>query len=238
MTASILFLDPPFNLAKDYGVKSPIEQAPQAEYESYMREVIHEGARVLKPGGALFMYHLPFWAARLSAELMNHLTFRHWIAVSMKNGFVRGQNLYPAHYALLYLTKGKPASFARPKLPLIRCRHCGELVRDYGGYRSIMESKGVNLSDIWDDVSPVRHARNKHRSANELPRLVTDRVVEMAGAPDELLIDPFAGSGTSLVSAREGGMRFVGNDLSKRSLNVARRRLSSKTRSRRGASQG
>ena len=37
----------------------------------------------------------------------------------MKNGFARGKKLYPAHYALLYFTKGMPASFQRPKiLPL------------------------------------------------------------------------------------------------------------------------
>ncbi len=53
--------------------------------------------------------------------LEQHLDFRHWIAISMKNGFVRGDHLYPAHYALLYYTKGKPESFNRPKVPKPIC---------------------------------------------------------------------------------------------------------------------
>ena len=100
--ADVVFLDPPFNLGKDYGVRSSLEEAEPERYESYMRAVIREGIRALKPGGALFLYHLPYWATRLSIELQSGLEFRHWIAIAMKNGFARGRRLYPAHYSLLY----------------------------------------------------------------------------------------------------------------------------------------
>jgi len=130
-----------------------------------MKKLIRDMVRVLKPGGAFFLYHLPYWASRLSQELLAQLQFRHWIAIAMKNGFVRGKNLYPAHYALLYYTKGAPARFTRPRLEPQLCRHCRGLVKDYGGYTGIIQSKGINLSDFWDDLSPVRHKNRKLRKA-------------------------------------------------------------------------
>jgi site-specific DNA-methyltransferase (adenine-specific) len=223
--ADIVFLDPPFNLGKEYGVARWLENGDADAYELYMKKLIREMVRVLKPGGAFFLYHLPYWASRLSQELLGQLHFRHWIAIAMKNGFVRGNNLYPAHYALLYYTKGTPARFARPRLEPQLCRHCRGLVKDYGGYTGIIQSKGINLSDFWDDLSPVRHKNRKHRKANQLPLALTDRIVAIAGSSSGLLVDPFAGTGTSLISALQAGMFFVGNEISKRSVRVCMTRL-------------
>jgi site-specific DNA-methyltransferase (adenine-specific) len=223
--ADIVFLDPPFNLGKEYGVARWLENGDADAYELYMKKLIREMVRVLKPGGAFFLYHLPYWASRLSQELLGQLHFRHWIAIAMKNGFVRGNNLYPAHYALLYYTKGTPARFARPRLEPQLCRHCRGLVKDYGGYTGIIQSKGINLSDFWDDLSPVRHKNRKHRKANQLPQALTDRIVAIAGSSSGLLVDPFAGTGTSLISALQAGMFFVGNEISKRSVRVCMMRL-------------
>jgi site-specific DNA-methyltransferase (adenine-specific) len=211
--ADIVFLDPPFNLRKRYGAATyPESSAPDA-YERYLVSVLSESVRVLRPGGSFFLYHLPYWALRLSPHILRQLEFRHWIAVSMKNGFARGKRLYPAHYALLYATKGEPANFRRPHLKPRVCRSCGQTIPDYGGYAGVMAEKGVNLSDVWDDLSPVRHQSKKHREANELPQAITDRIVHIAGSPDGLLVDPFVGSGTSIVSALMAEMRVAANDL-------------------------
>ena len=223
--ADVVFLDPPFNLRKDYGFKCDLEHADRESYEHYLGDIAEEAMRVLRPGGALFLYHVPYWATRLSHLLHERMLFRHWIAVSMKNGFVRGRHLYPAHYALVYYTLGDPAVFRRPKLRPKKCRHCQEYVKDYGGYTDIIRRKGINLSDFWDDISPVRHARTKHRAANQLPELLTDRVLSIAGRRHGLLVDPFAGSGTSLVSAVRRGMHFVGNDLSRRNIRLCQNRI-------------
>jgi site-specific DNA-methyltransferase (adenine-specific) len=223
--ADIVFVDPPFHLGKDYGVAPWLEHGNEEFYGLYLERVMHHMVRVLKPGGAIFIYHLPYWAARLSRYLLEGLDFRHWIAVSMKNGFPGRTKLYPAHYALLYYTKGAPRSFKRPRIALQKCRHCGKNVKDYGGYTKLVTRNGLNLSDVWDDLSPVRHLSRKHRKANQLPDALTDRVVEIAGQRGGLLVDPFAGTGTSLLSASRYSMAFVGNELSRQSLNICRRRL-------------
>lgn len=211
--ASIVFLDPPFNLGKDYGNGKKQDRRPPTEYISWLLAIIRESERVLKPGGALFIYHLPSVATQLTGTLNELLKFRHWIAVSMKSTFVRGKWLYPAHYALLYYTKGPPAHFHRPKLSPVRCKQCNSYLKDYGGYRHIIEKKGINLSDIWEDLSPVRHNNSKSRGPNELPFKLTERIVAISGAPDELYLDPFAGAGSGVLAALRAGMRFATCDI-------------------------
>ncbi|TKJ41144.1 site-specific DNA-methyltransferase [candidate division LCP-89 bacterium B3_LCP] len=210
--AGIIFLDPPFNLGKDYGNGKKQDRKPRGEYISWLNTLITESERVLKPGGALYIYHLPSVATQITGLLNELLQFRHWIAVSMKNTFVRGQWLYPAHYALLYYTKGAPSHFNRPKLNPIKCKHCNSYIKDYGGYKKIIERNGINLSDIWDDLSPVRHNSTKTRSANELPVKLLERIVTISGTVGELYIDPFAGSGNGILAALKAGMHFSACD--------------------------
>jgi site-specific DNA-methyltransferase (adenine-specific) len=211
-SVDIVFLDPPFNLGKQYGTRSAqADSRETAEYLSFMTQVLKLSIAALKPGGALYLYHIPLWAMQLAPFLHRKMTFRHWIAISMKNGFVRGKSLHPAHYALLYFTKGEPAVFSRPKILPARCRHCNGYVKDYGGYARYVED-GINLGDVWDDLSPVRHSKYKNRSANELPITLPRRVVAISGEPGGIFVDPFAGTGTSLVAAQERGMYFLASD--------------------------
>ena len=153
------------------------------------------------------------------------LMFRQWIAVSMKNGFVRGNQLYPAHYGLLMFAKGKLKRFVRPKISPPECRTCGELLKDYGGYKPIIRRKGINLTDIWDDLSPVRHSNRKHRTANELPELLFHRIFRMVGVRGALYVDPFAGSGSGVVAAVKRGMHFAACDLVESNCFLIGRRL-------------
>jgi site-specific DNA-methyltransferase (adenine-specific) len=214
-SAAIVFLDPPFNLGKVYDKRrTKLDRMPEKEYRRWIEDVLDEAVRVLRPGGALYLYHIPRWAVRFGDYLMDRLDFRHWIAVSMKNGFVRGRNLYPAHYALLHFTKGKPRVLRRPRVPPATCRHCGRLTHDYGGYAHIIaRNNGVNLSDFWEDLSPVRHAKYKHRHANELPPKILERVMQISGAKGGVFVDPFSGSGTSVLACVRAGLVFKACDI-------------------------
>jgi site-specific DNA-methyltransferase (adenine-specific) len=224
-SADIVFLDPPFNLGKKYYARKKIDVMPPRVYEGWLKEVLIEAVRILRPGGTLYLYHLPIWAMRFGEFLDGRLDFRHWIAISMKNGFIRGTRLYPAHYGLLMFTKGEPAQLIRPKLNPSRCRHCGEYIKDYGGYLSIIEKKGINLSDFWDDLSPVRHANRKHRQANELPQLLFERIIAVSGSPGGLYVDAFAGTGSGVIAAIRKGLRFAACDLVRANCNIISRRV-------------
>ncbi|MGH6793580.1 MAG: DNA-methyltransferase [Methyloceanibacter sp.] len=210
-----VFADPPFNLRKQYGANGKDDLADPA-YIAWSHRWIGECVRVLKPGGSLFVYNLPKWNILFGARLMDlGMTFRHWIAIDMKNCLPIPGRLYPSHYSLLYFTKGQPKTFRRIRTPIETCRHCGGEIRDYGGHRHAMNPNGVNLKDVWTDIPPVRHwkFKSKRRQANALSTKILDRVVEISTLPGDLLLDPFGGSGTTYAVCEKKNRRWIGIEL-------------------------
>lgn len=195
-----VFADPPFNLGKVYGEKC-VDRMHEKEYLVWCKKWLIECARVLKPGGALFVYNLPRWNIRLGGLLAYlGLMFRHWIAIEISSSMPIAGRLHPSHYALLYFTKGKPNTFRRIRTPIQTCRHCGGDIKDYGGHRKSLNPKGLTLKDVWTDISPVRHSKFKDykgRKANALSTKMLDRVVEMSTVEGDIVLDPFGGSGTT-----------------------------------------
>lgn len=214
-SVDLIFADPPFNLGKRYRAGTQ-DQKSEAEYEAWCRRWMTECVRVLAPGGALYVYHLPRWLMRLGRVLQDEgLTFRHWIAILQTNSYpIRGR-LYPAHYGLLYLTKGAPKRFARIRTPVPQCRHCGGDLHDYGGKRATLHPQGLALKDIWTDIRTVRQGRYKPagRDANALSTRIADRVLSISSLPGDLVLDPFAGSGTILDRAEHAGRRWLGIEI-------------------------
>jgi len=212
-SADLVFADPPFNLSKSYA-SGMDDDLPDAAYLAWCRKWLVELARILKPGGSLFLYNLPKWNIPLGAFLMESLTFRHWITVDMKYCLPIPKRLYPSNYSLLYFIKGSsPAIFHPDRLPIECCRHCGGEQRDYGGYKDKMNPKGVNLTDVWTDIPPVRHSKYKKRRANELSVKLLDRVVSMASDAGSVILDPFGGAGTTYAVAELLGRSWIGMEL-------------------------
>src|SRR5271157_3645545 len=214
-TVDTVFADPPFNLGKNYGTKVD-DNLENGEYVAWCKRWIDECIRVLKPGGAFFLYNIPRWNVLLGAHLSDRgLMFRHWIAVSIKFGLPIPKRLYPAHYSLLYYSKGKPKTFRTIRTPILTCRHCGGEIRDYGGHRDAMNPKGVNLMDVWDDIPPVRHwkFKSKKRKTNQLSTKILYRVVEFSTQRGELVLDPFGGSGTTYDVCERTDRRWIGIEI-------------------------
>lgn len=208
-----IFADPPFNLGKDYGHKVKDDRSEQ-DYLNWCYLWLDELIRIVKPGGSLFLYNLPKWNIHLAAYLDRYLEFKHWISVDIKFSLPISGRLYPSHYSLLYFIKGpRPRVFNPPRLPLQTCRHCGGEIKDYGGYKDKMNPSGVNLTDVWIDIPPVRHKRYKNRGANELALKMLDRVLDISTEANDLVLDPFAGSGTTLSACEIRKRRWIGIEI-------------------------
>jgi DNA methylase len=208
-----VFADPPFNLGKEYknGFK---DKWVAKEYFRWCEQWLDESMRILIPGGALFVYALPRIAYRFAAYLDEALEFRHWIALTMKGTFPRGRKLYPAHYALLYFTKGDPRVFNKVRLPIPVCRHCGKDLKDYGGHRKYLNPDGLNLTDFWEDTSPNRHKHSKARpGVNELKPLIPGRAIQIATNPKDIVLDPFGGGGSTFQEAQRLGRFWLGCEI-------------------------
>jgi site-specific DNA-methyltransferase (adenine-specific) len=85
---------------------------------------------------------------------------------------------------------------------------------------------GTPLGDVWEIgiVAPVAHERTGYPT--QKPEALLERLIEACSQPGDLVLDPYAGSGTTLAVARRLGRRSVGIDLGDEALGVARARLS------------
>jgi len=210
----LIFADPPFNLSKVYPSKID-DNLKESQYLNWCEEWSEECARLLKHGGSLLIWNLPKWNIQLADFLNNFLTFRHWISVDIKYSLPIAGRLYPSHYSLLYYCKGeKPKTFKPDRLPMPICPHCLSDLKDYGGYKDKMNPRGVNMSDVWLDIPPVRHAKYKKRNgANELSIKLLDRIIEMSSEVGDMVFDPFGGSGTTYAVAEIKDRRWLGIEL-------------------------
>ena len=210
-----VFADPPFNLSKVYGPKVNDNKSDE-DYINWCKSWLDECIRVVKPGGAIFLYNIPKW----NIILGNHLTeagmmFRHWIAVNIKLSLPIPGRLYPSHYSLLYFTKGKPNTFKKIRTPIKTCRHCGKELKDYGGHRGAMNPNGVNLTDVWNDITPVRHwkFKSRKRTANQLSTKLLERIIQMSTNECDIVLDPFGGSGTTYDVCERTGRHWIGIEI-------------------------
>lgn len=212
-SVDLVFADPPFNLNKDYG-KDINDSLADAEYLDWCSKWINECSRVIRQGGSFFLYNLPKWNIELGHELnQTGLMFRHWIAIDLKMLMPIPGRLYPSHYSLLYYTKGKPRVFERPRVPIPVCRHCGGDIKDYGGHRKKLNPAGLNVSDVWTDISPVRHRTTKRRAANELSEKLLERILGIATVEGDIVFDPFGGSGTTYSVAQRMHRQWIGIEI-------------------------
>jgi site-specific DNA-methyltransferase (adenine-specific) len=91
--------------------------------------------------------------------------------------------------------------------------------------RTADESPGAPLGDVWEIgiVAPV--ARERTGYPTQKPEALLERLIGACTEPGDLVLDPYAGSGTTLVVGKRLGRRVVAIDSSPEALDVIRQRL-------------
>jgi len=97
------------------------------------------------------------------------------------------------------------------------------------------KTRGVPMGDVWEIgvIAPIARERTGYPS--QKPEALLERLVRALSDEGDLVVDPYAGSGTTLAVAARLGRRFVGIDASDVAIEVARRRLTGVAESRSAA---
>ncbi|MDE0347602.1 MAG: DNA methyltransferase [Boseongicola sp.] len=87
------------------------------------------------------------------------------------------------------------------------------------------EAKGVPLQDIWADIPPINsQAKERLGYPTQKPEALLRRVIEASSNRGDVVLDPFAGCGTTVIAARNLRRRFVGIDISHFAIDIVRER--------------
>lgn len=89
--------------------------------------------------------------------------------------------------------------------------------------------EGRARGSVWSDCPAMTANTPLLREATgyptQKPKKLLDRIVRASSSPGALVIDPFFGSGTTLVAAAEAGRRFAGSDIGELAFDVTTKRL-------------
>jgi DNA modification methylase len=92
--------------------------------------------------------------------------------------------------------------------------------------RYLDESPGLVAQSLWDDIPPVNPmARERLGYPTQKPLALLDRILRASCPPGGLVLDCFAGSGTTCEAAERAGARWIGIDSSPLAIAITRRRL-------------
>ena len=212
-SVDVSFADPPFNLEKKYNCYA--DSKGQTDYLAWCNEWISEMVRITKPSGAIFVHNIPRWLTYYSGHLNEIAFFKHWISWD-SGGSPLGKTLLPNHYGILYYTKSqsyKDFKFYDIRAPHPRCRTCKEFLKDYGGKKAQAHKFGPLLSDVWSDIHRIRHKKRRNEHPCQLPVPLLERLILMTTDEGDVVFDPFMGTGTTAVAAKQLGRNYIGIEL-------------------------
>ena len=184
----------------------------EKEYVEWMLSILEELHRVIKPNGSVFFNHKV-----VLRDCLGH--FPQWILNSGLNLYqmiiwnrmcssnIRLETLYPTYELIFWLVKGKPKVF---------------------------KNQAKHKNDIWD-ILPDRDNRHPAPFPYELAENCIALVCEKGS--HSLVVDPFVGSGTTALAAKNNGHDFIGFEISPEYVKMANDRLAGTTITKQGLIQ-
>jgi DNA modification methylase len=240
----LVVTSPPYLALRDYGHPGEIgQESSPVEYVAELMKVLDECARVLTPDGSLFMVIGDKYARTGGVDRKvrgvaagdpggrSHVRLPQKGLPGVPNGSLAG---LPFRVALAAIDAGwiwrqeivwhKPNPL--PESVTNRCTRSHEtilhLTRKASGYYSAAAER---VHDVWDiPVGTYRDAQGRRHPA-VFPETLVERIVRGWSEAGDTVLDPFAGSGTTVVVANRLGRKGLGVELNPEWASVARDRL-------------
>lgn len=251
-SADLIYLDPPFFTNKQHTATTRDRSKKFTfgdfwhgleEYATFMEERLKQMHRILKSTGSIFLHcdtNANFLLRALLDEIFGDDQFRSEIVWTYRRWSNSAKGLMPAHQTILFYSKTASYKFNRIYGDYSETTNIDQILqlrsRDEHGVSRYTtdnngnvvfggEKKGVPLSDVWE--IPFLNPKAKERTGypTQKPILLLERIIEIASDPGDLVIDPFCGSGTTLVAASMLGRQYFGIDISSDAVELSRKRL-------------
>src|SRR5437773_2205660 len=251
-SVDLVYVDPPFFTQKTHSLVTrdramkfefSDEWKSRAEYIEFLRVRAKEFRRVLKTTGSLF-FHCDTNASHhircLLDEVFGEAMFRSEIIWHYRRWSNSQRNPMPSHQTIFFYTKTdayqyhqlfgdySPSTNVDQILQRRQRDEHGKAVYARDGSDNVIHDghkKGVPLADVWD--IPLLNPKAKERVGypTQKPILLLERIISLVTSRGGFVLDPFSGSGTTLVAAELLGRNSLGIDASSEAVQLATRRL-------------
>ena len=226
-SVTLTFFDPPFNQGKKY--QGFNDRMPEDQYWAFITNICQLVNRVTVDGGSIyFMHREKNTEFVLKCLRETGWTFQNLICWKKKTSAVPSSKRYGKQYQIIvYATKGlEPKVFHRlrinPPLP--------------ANYKQ-PRPRGIFVTDVWDDITELtagyfsssevlRNDKGYRFHQQQSPIALLTRIILASSSFEDLILDPFVGTGTTLVVANQLRRRSIGIDIDKTNINMSRERLS------------
>jgi len=200
----LTFLDPPFNQAKYYANHN--DNMPEEEYWQWMERIAEKVYQLTASGGAIyFMQREKNTEYVLRCLRSSGWTLQNLIVWKKMTSAIPSQIRYGKQYQVIaFATKGK-----RPRI-FNRLRIDPPLLASYKYGRD----RGIYVTDVWDDIreltsgyfageEPLRDKNGERLHKQQSPVQLLLRIILSSSNPGDLILDPFAGTGTTTVVSEQ-----------------------------------
>lgn len=223
---ALSFVDPPFRQGKFYRFFD--DDQPEETYWDWMKEVLRDIHHVTVGGGAVYFMQ----REKNTEQVLRVLREAGWdyqnlIIWKKKTSAIPCDFRYAKQYQIIaFATKGpKPRVFnkLRVDLPLSP------------GHK-YARANGVYLTDVWDDIreltsgyfagdEALRELNGDRAHVQQSPAALLLRIILSSSMPGDTVLDPFAGTGTTLVVAQQLQRKSLGIEIDPRNVELIRNRL-------------
>lgn len=247
----MIYLDPPFftqheqTLSNSKGKKYSFSDSwrTREEYLSYMEERLLEMHRVLKQDGSIFLHcddscnaylrmilDKVFGSSNFQSEII--WTYRRWSNAR--------KGLTPSHQTIYFYSKSSSFKFNKQYGEYSPTTNVDQILQNRvrnengktvyqldsdGNAITTVEKKGVPLCDVWDIPFLNPKAKERIGYPTQKPIVLLERIVQISTDENDLVLDPFCGSGTTLVACKLLNRNSIGIDISEDAINLTESRL-------------
>jgi site-specific DNA-methyltransferase (adenine-specific) len=248
----LIYLDPPFFTQKTHKLSSKDNSREYSfednwenisEYQNYIKKRLVECRRVLKTTGSIFLHcdkSASHYLRFALDEVFGFENFQSEIIWTYRRWSNSKKGLLNSHQTIFFYSKTKDFKFNQKYEDYSPSTNLDQIFqereRDKNGkskYKTDQNGeivfsqtkKGVPISDTWDIPFLNPKAKERVGYPTQKPILLLEKIIELVTDKDDFVLDPFCGSGTTLVASKLLNRQFLGIDKSEEAIQLAKQRL-------------
>ncbi len=213
----LVHTSPPYNIDRPYE-SSASDKNPLGDYVTFLQSSITELKRVVRPGGSIFWQTGYTQGSGDSREIIPIDLLSYQVFQSAPNRFLLWDRIiwrYWGGHAFTRKFTNKHETimwYVKPGAePVFSADAVRERAKEYDKRNNFW---GRNPGNVWEVDRVAFGAIEQTSHIAVFPEEITERIVRACSEPGDLVLDPFAGSGTVPKVAHSLGRRWLGVEIS------------------------